>query len=250
MHRAWPDRVVRRWLTSRRPDRDLGLDPVDPGPADLVVLAVTGLVDLGPAGLRLVVLAVTGLVDLGPAGLRLAELDLVARASQAVTALVDPVDLDPAAPVDREARVGLGLVGRAAQVDLAATGPVGLDPAARVGPVDRAAPVDRVDLDLTDLVDRVVPVGRADRHRRRTRPMVPTTGVARRWAGPGMPRTASARPTTVHRRRPHNTDSAGMVGLHPEHRRLSGRDRRPRVAGTVHRLRGVGTRHGVGRRVT
>ena len=236
MHRAWPDRVVRRWLTSRRPDRDLGLDPVDPGPADLVVLAVTGLVDLGPAGLRL------------------AELDLVARAGQAVTALVDPVDLDPAAPVDREARVGLGLVGRAAQVDLAATGPVGLDPAARVGPVDRAAPVvpvDRVDLDLTDLVDRVVPVGRADRaDRRRTRPMVPTTGVARRWAGPGMPRTASARPTTVHRRRPHNTDSAGMVGLHPEHRRLSGRDRRPRVAGTVHRLRGVGTRHGVGRRAT
>jgi hypothetical protein len=233
---------------------------VDPGPADLVVLAVTGLVDLGPAGLRLVdlgpaalrlvVLAVTGLVDLRPAGLRLVVLDLVARAGQAVTALVDPVDLDPAAPVDREARVGLGLVGRAAQVDLAATGPVGLDPAARVGPVDRAAPVDRVDLDLTDLVDRVVPVGRADRHRRRTRPMVPTTGVARRWAGPGMPRTASARPTTVHRRRPHNTDSAGMVGLHPEHRRLSGRDRRPRVAGTVHRLRGVGTRHGVGRRVT
>ena len=147
---------------------------------------------------------------------------------------LDPVDRDRAVPVvlavtglaDRVGRVGLDLVGR-----------VGL------GLVGRA---DLVDPDLTGLVD---PAGRVGR-RRRTRPGVPTIGVAPRWAAPGMRLTASARPTMVRRLRPHNTDSAGMVGLHPERRRLSGTDHRPRVAGTVHRLPVVGTARGTVRRVT
>jgi hypothetical protein len=252
---------VGRSLTSRRPDRGLDLDP-----AGLVVPAVTGpAVQVGRVGL-----AVTGLVVPGD---RL-DLDQVGRAVTGRAALVDPVDLDPAAPVDRAARAGLDLVvlvdlGLVGREDLAVTDlvdPVDPDPvdrAARAGldlvvPVGRAdlavtgpaVPVGRVGLAVTGLVDPVDLAGRVDRHRRRTRPTAPTIGVALRWAAPGMRLTASARPTTVRRLRPHNTDSAGMVGLHPERRRLSGRDRRPRAAGTVHRLPGVGTRHGVGRRAT
>jgi hypothetical protein len=149
--------------------------------------------------------------------------DMRGRVGLAVRDRVDPVGLAVRGRADLAVRDRVGLVGRH---------PVGQD-------MDRAAPVDQADL-----------VARVDRHRRRTRHGVRTTGVAPRWAAPGMYLTASALPVTVRRLRPHNTDGGGMAGLHPERRRLSGTDRRPRVAGTVHRLRVVGTAHGTVQRVT
>jgi uncharacterized protein len=160
---------------------------------------------------------------------------LVGRAGPVVLVGMGPAaPVDSAAPVD-PVRTGLadrvGLMGRVDPVDLAV--------------LDLAGPVDLGDqgMDPAGLGDLGVPVGH-------THPGVRTSGVAPRWAAPGMRLTASAHPTTVRRLRPDNTDSAGMVGLHPERRRRSGTDRRPRVAGAVHRLPVVGTVHGMVRRVT
>jgi hypothetical protein len=214
----------------------------------------------------------------------------VDRAGPAVRDPVDPVDLavldrvglglavpvdravlgradqgmDRVDPVDRAGRVGLDLEDRAVPVDRAVLGRadqgmdrvdravlVGLDLADLVGRVAQAMnpadPADRVD--PADLVDRAGLAIRADR-KRRTRPEVLSTGVVPRWAAPGMCRTASAPPATVHRLRPDNTDGAGMAGPRPERRRLGGTDRRPRVVGAVRRLPVVGTVHGMVRRVT
>ena len=216
------------------------LDPVDP-----VVLAVRDRVGLGLADLAVphpvdpVVLA--HIRD--PVGR--ADLDLEDRVDlegQVGLDLAVPVDLAVPHPVDP----GMGRVDRAVLV--------GLDLAARVGrvaqamnPADPLDPVDRVD--RADRADRAGLAIRADR-KRRTRPEVLSTGVVPRWADPGMCRTASAPPTTVHRLRPDNTDGVGMAGLHPEPRRLSGTDPRPRAAGTVHRLPVVGTAHGTVQRAT
>jgi len=166
-------------------------------------------------------------------------------------------------------RVGLDLAELVGRVDL---GMDRVDPVGRVDlGMDRVDPVDRVaqamnPADLVDLADRAGPAGRedlgdrgmnrvalavrVDRHQRRTRPGVLSTGVVPRWAAPGMCRTASAPPITVRRRRLHNTDGVGMADRHRERRRLSGMDRRPRVAGTVHRLPVVGMSDGTGRRAT
>ena len=248
------------------------LDPVDlavrdrVGLADLADLAVPHPVDpvvlahtrdpVGRADLDLEDLAVPDRVGLGPVVL-------------AVPHPVDPVVLahirDPVgrADLDRVDRADLGMnrVDPAGRVDRVDLGMNRVDPAGRVDRVAQAMnlvdpgdPVDRADLvERADLVDRAGPAGlaiRADRHRRRTRRGVRTTGVAPRWAAPGMRLTASARPVTVRRLRPHNTDGVGMAGLHPERRRLSGTDPRPRVAGAVHRLPVVGTAHGTVRRAT
>ncbi len=237
-------------------DLDRGqADPVDPAalgrvglavlgragladPVDLVVLDLAGLGDpaaLGRVGLAVmgragladraglvvldragpvdpVVLGRVGPVDLGDQGMGPA--GLVDPAGMGPAGLVDPAGLDPAGPVD--------------------LGDQGMDPAGRVDPADRVDPVDQVD-----------PAGR-----RRTHPGVRTSGVALRWAAPGMRRTASAHPTTVRRLHRDNMDSAGMMGLLPERRRRSGTGRRPRVAGAVRRLPVVGTAHGMVRRVT
>jgi hypothetical protein len=213
-------------------------------------------------------------------GLSLMRRGLVDRAGPAVRDPADPVDLavldrvglglagpvdravlgradrgmDRVDPADRAGRVGLDLADLVGRVDL------GMDRVRRVGrvaqamnPADRVDRVDRVDLvdpaDLVDLVDRASLAIRADR-KRRTRPEVLSTGVGPRWADPGMCRTASAPPTTVHRLRPDNTDGAGMAGPRPERSRLGGTDHRPRVAGAVRRLPVVGTVHGMVRRVT
>jgi hypothetical protein len=227
------------------------------GPAARAGLAVRGRVDLVVPGDRvdldrvvrglavLVGLAVRGLVDLvvrHPAG----RADIRDRAGLAVRDRVDPVD--PVGPAD------LDLVVRA---DLDRVDPADIKD--RAGRVDPAGLADR-DLagreDLADLAGRedlmarqcVDLRGRGDRHQRRIRPGVLSTGVAPRWAAPGMCRTASARPATVRRLRRYNTDGPGMAGLRPERRRLSGTGRRPRVAGTVHRLPVVGTAHGTVRR--
>ena len=257
----------------------MGLSLMRRGLVDRAVLAVRD-----PAGR--VGLAVLGRVGLGLAGpVDLAHIrDPVGRADPDLEDQVGLVGLDLAGPVDRAVlgRVDLGM-GRVDPVGL-----VGLDLAELVGPVDlgmdRVDPVGRVDLgmdrvdpvdrvaqamnpaDLVDLADRAGPAGRedlgdrgmnrvalavrVDRHQRRTRPGVLSTGVVPRWAAPGMCRTASARPATVRRRRHHSVDGAGMAGLRPERRRLGGTDRRPRVAGAVLRLPVVGTAHGTGRTAT
>ena len=249
----------------------MGPSPTGRGPADLAGLVVldpvdraglgrVGLVDLGRAGL-----VVTGRAGLAVLDLDRGQADPVDPAALDRAGLADPVDLgdqgmDPAGldrvdPVDRvDIRgladlAGLAVLDRAGPVDLAVlgrAGPVdlgdqGMDPAGLVDPAGREDlgdqgmdPADRVD--LVDL--------------RRTHPGVRTSGVALRWAAPGMRRTASAHPTTVRRLHRDNMDSAGMVGLLPERRRRSGTGRRPRVAGAVRRLPVVGTAHGMVRRVT
>ena len=212
----------------------MGPSPTGRGPADRAGLVVLDRVDpVDRAGLGR-----AGLVVTGRAGLAVLDLD---RGDQGM----DPAGLGRVDPVDRvdirglADRAGLAVLDRAGPVDpvdlagLGRAGPVdlgdqGMDPAGRVDPADRVDPVDR----------------------RRTRPGVRTSGVALRWAAPGMRRTASAHPTTVRRLHRDNMDSAGMVGLLPERRRRSGTGRRPRVAGAVRRLPVVGTAHGMVRRVT
>jgi hypothetical protein len=218
------------------------LDRVDPRRADLA----------DPADIRhrvnLAVLGRVGRVD--PRG----RADRVGPAHLVLAGRVDLLDQG----MDRADRVGpahLDLAGRADLLDqgMDRAGPVVLD---RVDPrrADLADPADirrRVDLagrvgpahlDLGGQVDRV------DRRRRSTHPGALTSGVAPRWAAPGMCLKASARPATVRRLRRHNTDGAGMAGLRRERRRLGGTDRRPRVDGAVLRLPVVGTVHGTGRR--
>jgi hypothetical protein len=162
----------------------------------------------------------------------------------------DPVDL-----VDMRGRVGLDLedlvvrrrrdpLDLVARADLDMRGRVGLEVRDRV---DLAA---RADLDLVDPVDLAgrVDMDPLDHRRRRTGLGVSTARVVPRWAAPTMRLTASVHPTTVRRLRRHNADSAGMAGLLPEGRRLTGSGRRPRVAGTDLRLPVVGTADGMGRR--
>jgi hypothetical protein len=249
--------LMRRGLVDRA-------GPAVRDPADPVDLAVLDRVGLGLA--VPVDLAVLGRADQG-----MDRGDPVDRAGRVDLDLEDRVDLavlgradqgmDRGDPVDRAGRVDLDLEDRAVLVGLGRVGPVdqgmdrvdravlvGLDLADLVGRVAQAMnPAGRVD--LVDLVDRAGLAIRADR-KRRTRPEVLSTGVGPRWAAPGMCRTASAPPTTVHRLRPDNTDGAGMAGPRPERNRLGGTDRRPRVVGADRRLPVVGTVHGMVRRVT
>jgi hypothetical protein len=213
-------------------------DPV--GLADLVVQGlvqglVRDLVDRDRAG--------RDPVDMrGRVGLHLADLAVRRRRGR--------VDL-----VDMRGRVGLHLAvrrrrGRVDLVDM--RGRVGLhleDLAVRRrrDPVDLVARADldmrgRVGLGVRDRQDRV------DHRRRHTGLGVSTARVVPRWAVPTMRLTASVHPTTVRRLRRHNADSAGMAGLLPEGRRLTGSGRHPRVAGTDLRLPVVGTADGMGRR--
>ena len=207
-------------------DQDLGLD-LD---LDLVGRGVTGLggrVVVRRAVLRLVVLR---LVDLRLTGLgdRVVVRRVVLR--QGVLLLVG--------------RGVTGLVGRRV---LRLVGLAILD---RAVPVDLVGPVDRGLQDLTDRVALVGLAARVDRHRLRTGPRVPTTGVTPKWAAPMTRRTASAHPTMARRLRPRNTGSAGMTDPLPEALRLTGPGRRLRVAGTVLRLPAVGTLDGMGRHAT
>ena len=92
-----------------------------------------------------------------------------------------------------------------------------------------------------DLADRDLGRGVADRCRR-----VLTIGVMRRWVAPWMRLAASAHATTARRLRRQREGSAGMMGLLPVGRRLTGTARRLRVAGTVLRRPVVGTTGGMG----
>ena len=171
----------------------------------------------------------------GGAGVVTRRLDLVLGARVPVDlAVPDLVDLAaqlvPVVPVAVMGRAVLvaqvSLVRPAARVDLAA--PVGLetmDPVGRVGletmdpvglaaPVGLADPVGRVDLAALGTVDPagletmgpadLVPV---DRHRLHTCNTVSTTAAARSGVAHATHRTASARRTTVHRRRRPSTVS-------------------------------------------
>jgi hypothetical protein len=174
--------------------------------------------------------------------------DLADRARAAPRGLAGRHRVDLAGIRRRLDRADRHLVDRAVLRDLAHRAALAgrVDIRDRVGlvdPADRVDPAGRVDLGMN-------PVNLVDRHRRRTHPEARSNGVARRWAAPGMCRTASAPPITVRRRRLHNTDGVGMADRHRERRRLSGMDRRPRVAGTVHRLPVVGMSDGMGRRAT
>jgi hypothetical protein len=92
-----------------------------------------------------------------------------------------------------------------------------------------------------DRADRDLGRGVADRCRRAL-----TTGVMRRWVAPRMRLAASAHATTARRLRRQGEGSAGMMGLLPVGRRLTGTVRRLRVAGTVLRPPVVGTTGGMG----
>jgi hypothetical protein len=231
-------------------DPDLGQGRVDlVDPADIRDLVDLDRVDLdrvarvGPADIRdLVDLDRVDLVGLDRVDLvgldrvDLVGLDRVDLVGLDRVDLVDPADIRDLVDLDRVARVD--------PVDL-------MDIKVPVDRVDLVAPVDRAVRDRVDRVDRVAPAVRVDPvdlHRRLTGRVALSIGVAPRWAAPEMCRTASARPATVRRLRRHNTDGAGMAGLRPERRRRSGTDRHPRVDGTVHRLRVVGTAHGTVRR--
>ncbi len=245
---------------------DLGLAVRDP--VDLADRAVPGLGrDLeDPVGLGGMGLAVRHPVD--PAGIRhragpvglvvpdpvgraapvgLAELGLAVRVDLGMDR-ADPVglaDLELAglaglAELRLAVRVGLG-TGRVGLAELGLADPAGLGLAVRADPGDQAVRVDLGDQGMD-------PADRVGRHRRRTHRGAISSGVAPRWAAPGTCRTDSAPPTTVHRLHRHNIDGAGMMGLHPERRRPSGTDRRPRVAGVVLRLPAVGTARGTVRR--
>jgi hypothetical protein len=258
-------------------DRDTGRSLTSRGPVVLVDLGrardLADLVDLavGRAVPGLPLRGLVVLVDLGRArGLA----DLVVRVGRAVRGLAARVDR---AEPDLAPRHLAGLVGRAdqrtvdlgdrvdrAELDLALRDPAGLvGLAGRVGradpgTADLAGLVDLGDRELPDRVHRGLPdrvdpadqVDRVDLHRRRTRRKARSIGVAHRWAVLRMRLTGSARPTTVRRRRPRNTDSAGMAGLLQERRRQTGTARRLQAAGTVRRLPAVGTVDGTGRRAT
>jgi hypothetical protein len=275
--------LTRRDLVGQVGPEDLVVpDRVDPG------LAVRDPVGQGLAVLDLAVLGLAGraeAVDL----VVLHQVDLAVPAHTRDPVAPDPVARVDLAPVDLAGQVGLvglhpvdlavpadirgrvdpvgrvdppGLVGRVDPVDqvMNRAGLVGL---AVLHPVDLAVPADiRGRVDPAGLVDRADPVGRAglvdradlairaDLRRRRTRPEVLSIAVAPRWVARGMCRTASAHPVMVRRLRPQIADGVGMAGPHPEGRRLGGMDRRPRVAGTAHRLQAVGTPHGMVRRAT
>jgi hypothetical protein len=235
-------------------DQDLGLD-LD---LDLVGRGVTGLggrVVVRRAVLRLVVLRLvdlrlTGLGDrvvVRRAVLRRVVLRLVVL-RRAVTGLGDRVVVRRV--VLRQGvllLVGRGVTGLGGRRVLRLVGLAILD---RAVPVDLVGPVDRGLQDLTDRVGLVGLAARVDRHRLRTGPRVPTTGVTPKWAAPMTRRMASAHPTMARRLRLHNTGSAGMTDPLPEALRLTGPGRRLRVAGTVLRLPAVGTLDGMGRHAT
>jgi hypothetical protein len=242
-----------------------GLHLAAPRPADLLLVGaaaphLTRRVALPPAARR-------------RAGQRRADLPRVVPGEvmdRADLRPADPLDRvgleDRAIPVDRAAREHtsrVDLVGRAApEPRVVRVNPAGRERTVRVDLVGRAALVDlaiRVDpaglvaragRERTVRVDRRLLVHRADHHRRRIDPAVPTTEAARNGAVPTTRRTASADPATVRHHHPRNAGLAGMMVLRPVGHRRTGTARHLRVAGMAPRLQVGGTVTGTGRRAT
>jgi hypothetical protein len=159
----------------------------------------------------------------------------------------DPADRELGRGTDRGDLVDRGRAARGDLVELGRGTDRG-DRAAR----DRAARGDLADRDRADqrdLADRglVARGDLADRDRLDGRRGALTTGVMTRWVAPWMRLAASAHATTARHLRRKREDSAGMMGLLPVGRRVTGSARRLRVVGTVLRLLVVGTTRGTGR---
>jgi hypothetical protein len=153
-------------------------------------------------------------------------------------------------PVDPAAPVDrVGLMSRAAPVGLADRADLELpaDPADLELPADPVDRAGRADLVGPDLTGRAAQV---DRHRRPTSNTVSTTGVARSGVAPGTHRMDSARRITVRRLRRRNTASGGTTDLRPAVRRLTGTAHRLLAVGTGRHLLAAGTVDGTGRRAT
>jgi hypothetical protein len=190
-------------------------------------LAVRGLADLGRG------LAVRGLADLGrgPAVRGQADLgrgmdrgDLVDRdlAARALGRRTDRGDLAERDPADQE--------------DLAERDPADQEDLAERDPADQEDLADRVDRE--DLADR----DRVDQGRGAL-----TIGAMPRWVAPWMRLAASVHATTARHLHRETEDSAGMMGVRPVGRRLTGSARPLRGVGMVLRRPVVGTTRGTDR---
>jgi hypothetical protein len=208
-------------------DRGTGRGLTRRGLADLGRgLAVRGLADLGRGP------AVRGQADLGR-GMDLVDRDLAARALGRRTDRGDLVDRDPADQEDLAERDPTD------QEDLAERDPTDQEDLAERDPADQEDPADPADQeDLADPVDR----DRVDQGRGAL-----TIGAMPRWVAPWMRLAASVHATTA--RHPHREteDSAGMMGVRPVGRRLTGSARRLRGVGMVLRRPVVGTTRGTDR---
>jgi hypothetical protein len=230
-------------------DRGTGRGLTRRGLADLGRgLAVRGLADLGRGP------AVRGQADLGR-GMDLVDRDLAARALGRRTDRGDLVDRDPADqedlaerdPADQEDlaerdpadQEDLAERDPTDQEDLAERDPTDQEDLAERDPADQEDPADPADQeDLADPVDR----DRVDQGRGAL-----TIGAMPRWVAPWMRLAASVHATTA--RHPHREteDSAGMMGVRPVGRRLTGSARRLRGVGMVLRRPVVGTTRGTDR---
>jgi hypothetical protein len=191
-------------------DRGTGRGLTRRGLADLGRgLAVRGLAGLGRGP------AVRGQADLGRG---MDRGDLVDRdpADQEDLAERDPADLAERDPADQE--------------DLAERDPADQEDLAERDPADQEDPADPVDRDRVDQ-------GRG----------ALTIGAMPRWVAPWMRLAASVHATTARHLHRETEDSAGMMGVRPVGRRLTGSARRLRGVGMVLRRPVVGTTRGTDR---
>jgi hypothetical protein len=215
-------------------DRGTGRSLTRRGLADLGRgLAVRGLAGLGRGP------AVRGQADLGRGMDRgdLVDRDLAARALGRRTDRGDLVDRDPADQEDLAERDPADLAERdpADQEDLAERDQADQEELAERDPADQE---ERDPADQEDLADR----DRVDQGRGAL-----TIGAMPRWVAPWMRLAASVHATTARHLHRETEDSAGMMGVRPVGRRLTGSARRLRGVGMVLRRPVVGTTRGTDR---
>jgi hypothetical protein len=177
-----------------------------------------GLADLGRG------LAVRGLAGLGRGPAVRGQADLGRGMDRG-----DLVDRDPADQEDLAER------DPADQEDLAERDPADQEDLAERDPADQE---ERDPADQEDLADR----DRVDQGRGAL-----TIGAMPRWVAPWMRLAASVHATTARHLHRETEDSAGMMGVRPVGRRLTGSARRLRGVGMVLRRPVVGTTRGTDR---